>query len=133
MDERGRRGPPPLRAWEYELPGGWRVLVGKTDADNDRLSLREARPDDWWFHVNGMPGSHAILRARPDREPDRETLRLAAAIAAWHSKARGRGRVGVSCTQARNVTKPRGAPPGTVQIRRERTITVRPGLPGGEE
>ena len=107
------------------------MLVGKTDADNDRLSLKEARPDDWWFHVNGMPGSHTLLRARPGEEPDRDTVRAAAAIAAWHSKARGRGQIGVSCTRARYVTKPRGAKHGTVQIRKERTIKVRPGLPDG--
>jgi predicted ribosome quality control (RQC) complex YloA/Tae2 family protein len=35
----------------YTLPGGWQVLVGRTDADNDSLSFRVARPDDWWFHI----------------------------------------------------------------------------------
>ena len=33
------------------LPGGWQVLVGRTDADNDALRFRVARPDAWWFHV----------------------------------------------------------------------------------
>jgi len=115
--------------WRYELPGGWEVLVGRTDADNDRLSLKLARPDDWWFHVNGMPGSHTLLRARKGETPDRDTLKAAAAIAAWHSKARERGRIGVACTQARYVSKPRGAKPGSVTIRKEKTLTVRPELP----
>ncbi len=114
---------------QYELPGGWLVLAGKTDADNDRLSLGFAHPDDWWFHVRGMPGSHVLLRARPDGEPDRETLKRAASVAAWHSKAREGGVVAVSCTHARYVTKPRGAKPGTVQIRKETVLKVRPGLP----
>jgi hypothetical protein len=35
----------------------------------------------------------------------------------------------VSCTRARDVSKPRGARPGTVQIRREKLLKVRPGLP----
>jgi len=35
----------------YTLPGGWQVLVGRTDVDNDSLSFRVARPEDWWFHV----------------------------------------------------------------------------------
>ena len=35
----------------YTLLGGWQVLVGRTDADNDALSFRVARPTDWWFHV----------------------------------------------------------------------------------
>jgi predicted ribosome quality control (RQC) complex YloA/Tae2 family protein len=115
--------------YRYELPGGWEVLAGRTSADNDRLSLKIARPDDWWFHVRSMPGSHVVLRARPDAEPDRATLEAAAAIAAWHSKARDGGTTPVSCTLARYVTKPRGAKPGTVEIRKERVLKVRPGLP----
>ena len=57
-----RRGPPEPKLWQHELPGGWIVLAGRTDADNDRLSLKVARPNDWWFHVRGMPGSHVVLR-----------------------------------------------------------------------
>ncbi len=114
---------------EYELPDGWLVLVGRTDADNDRLSLKVAQQNDWWFHVHGMPGSHVLLRARDDAEPERRTLEQAAAIAAYHSKARAGGVTAVSCTRARFVTKPAGAKPGTVQIRKETILKVRPGLP----
>jgi hypothetical protein len=39
------------RVIAYTLPGGWQVLVGRTDADNDFLSFRVARPEDWWFHI----------------------------------------------------------------------------------
>jgi predicted ribosome quality control (RQC) complex YloA/Tae2 family protein len=118
-----------VMVYEYELPGGWKVLAGKTDEDNDLLSIRLAHPEDWWFHVRGMPGSHVLLRHRPDEEPDRETLKGAAAIAAYHSKAREGGMVSVSCTRAKYVTKPRGAKPGTVTIRRESLLKVRPGIP----
>jgi predicted ribosome quality control (RQC) complex YloA/Tae2 family protein len=104
-------------------------MAGKTDADNDRLSLKVAGPGDWWFHVRGMPGSHVILVAARDQTPDRQTLEAAAAIAAYHSKARGGGVVAVSGTLARYVTKPRGAKPGSVRIRKERVFKVRPGLP----
>ena len=114
--------------YEYELPGGWQVLVGKNDADNDFLSLKVAKPKDYWFHVRGMPGSHVILRAIPKEDPDRETLKRAAAIAAFHSKARNGGIVAVSCTRAQYVTKPRGAKPGSVRIRKELVFKVRPGL-----
>jgi predicted ribosome quality control (RQC) complex YloA/Tae2 family protein len=115
-----------LRLIEYRLPGHWTVLVGRTDADNDYLSVKLAQPDDWWFHVRGLPGGHAILRAIPGEEPDRETLKRAAAIAAYHSKARNAGLVAVSCTRARYVTKRRGAKAGTVQIRKEIVLKVRP-------
>lgn len=114
------------RLIEYALPGGYTVLVGRSDADNDYLSLRLARPDDWWFHVRGFPGSHVVLQAPEGIEPDRDALRQAAAIAAYHSKAREAGIVPVSCTRARFVRKPRGAKPGTVEIRKETVMKVRP-------
>ena len=123
------RRAPAARIAEYELPGQWKVLAGRSDADNDELSLGMASQDDWWFHVRGMPGSHVILRGPAGAEPDKETLKSAAAIAAWHSKARNAGVVPVSCTRARHVTKPRGAKTGTVQIRKEIVLKVRPGIP----
>jgi predicted ribosome quality control (RQC) complex YloA/Tae2 family protein len=111
----------PRRPWiRYILPGGWEVMAGLTDADNDRLSLREARPNDFWFHVRGQPGSHVVLRV-PGDDPGRDTLRLAAAVAAYHSKARNAG-------EASNVSKPRGAAPGSVSIRRESVFKVRPSI-----
>jgi predicted ribosome quality control (RQC) complex YloA/Tae2 family protein len=72
-----------------------------------------------------MPGSHVVLRV-PDAAPDRATQELAASIAAFHSKARGAGTVAVSCTDARHVSKPGRAPPGTVTIRKESVLKVRP-------
>ncbi len=113
--------------FRYVLPGGWAVLAGRTDAANDHLSLTLAAPGDLWFHIRGMPGSHVVLRV-PEAAagPDRATQELAAAIAAYHSKARAAGTVAVSCTEARNVSKPRGAKPGTVTIRKEVILKVRP-------
>ena len=111
---------------EYALPGGWEVLAGRTDAANDHLSLKLARPGDLWFHIRGMPGSHVVLRVPKDTMPDRTTQELAASIAAFHSKARGAGIVAVSCTEARHVSKPKGASPGTVSIRKESALKVRP-------
>lgn len=115
--------------WKYELPGGFEVLAGKTDADNDLLSLRMAAPNDLWFHVRGLPGSHVILHHPSDEKPDSATVKQAAAIAAWHSKARNAGIVPVCYTAAKHVGKPRGAKPGSVTIKREKIIKARPALP----
>lgn len=120
-----------IRLFEYTLPGGWIVRAGKTDEDNECLSLKVARPDDYWFHVHGLPGSHVILQGPDGEKSSRDLLKQAAAIAAYHSKARAAGVVPVTCTEARNVSKPRGAKPGTVQVRKEETLKVRPGLPAG--
>jgi predicted ribosome quality control (RQC) complex YloA/Tae2 family protein len=115
--------------WTYVLPGGWEVLAGKSDADNDLLSLRVARGTDLWFHVHGVSGSHVILRGPEGEKPARDLIRKAAAIAAWHSKARTAGTVPVSFTQAAHVSKPRGAKPGLVVLKKSETLKVRPADP----
>ena len=116
-------------AFEYELTGGYQVLAGKTDVENDFLSIKFAAPNDYWFHVKGMPGSHVILRIGEKEEPSKDIIKQAAAVAAYHSKARSGGVVPVSCTQAKHVTKSRGDKPGTVHIRKETVIKVRPAVP----
>ena len=127
-----RPGPTiPTGVLEFELPDGWQAFAGRTDAANDYVSLRLARPLDRWFHVRGMPGAHVVLRVPAGREPDRVTLERAAGLAAYHSKARTGGVVPVSMTEGRHVSKPRGAKPGTVEIRRESVLKVRP--PGDDE
>ncbi len=113
----------------YMLDEQWHVWAGKTARDNDRLSVKIARNDDWWFHVRGMPGSHVVLFVRDGVEPPRDVVERAAAIAAWHSKQRGGGTVSVTGTRGRFVSKPRGAKVGTVTIRKEVVFKVRPAIP----
>ena len=104
------------------------MLVGASAADNDYLSTQVAEPNDWWFHADGVPGSHVLLRAKPDEEPSKETLRQAAAVAAYHSKARNAGTTSVHCTRARYVKKPWGVKTGTVQVAHGTTLKVRPDI-----
>jgi predicted ribosome quality control (RQC) complex YloA/Tae2 family protein len=73
-----------------------------------------------------MPGGHVVLRVPEDREPGKATLECAAGIAAYHSKARSGGITAVSMTEGKHVSKPRGAKPGTVEIRKETVLRVRP-------
>jgi len=113
---------------EFRLPGGWTVLAGTSDADNDHLSTKVAKPRDWWFHAVGVSGSHVVLRAKEDEQPGRDTLRQAAAIAAYHSKARNGGVVPVHFARARDVRKPRGVNVGTVEVARGSVLKVRPDI-----
>lgn len=114
----------------YVVAGGWEVLVGKSNRDNDILTHRMARPDDLWFHARQAPGSHVILR-RSGRgsEPQPEAIQEAAAIAAYHSKAGRSSKVPVCYTEKRYVRKPRGAKPGLATITREKVLLVKPAIP----
>lgn len=108
-------------------PDGFTILVGRTAADNDVLSLRLASPRDFWFHVAGESGSHVVVRNPDglDRLP-RDTQRLAAALAAGYSKARRGGRVAVHAARCSDVSKPRGLPAGKVQLKRFSTVHAQP-------
>ncbi len=126
---------PEPKCWKYEVRG-WKIMAGKTDEDNDMLSLETAKPDEHWFHISGLPGSHVILRKPDDDEnatADKHLMETAAAVAAWHSKARNGGWCTVNTTLARNVSKPRGAKPGLVEIRDVKSIRVKPALPRKDE
>ena len=120
MASKGR----PYRRLDVE---GFEILVGKGDAENDRLTFEVAEPHDWWLHVAGHGGSHVVIR-NPDQlpEPPRPVLQRAAELAAWHSKARDAGKVEVHVCRVADVTKPRGAPPGTVRLRRWTSLRVYP-------
>ncbi|MFS8664832.1 MAG: NFACT family protein, partial [Limnochordales bacterium] len=103
---------------------GARVLIGRSNRQNDRLTLRTARPDDIWLHVKDLPGAHVILQVQG--EPDEEDLRDAAQLAAYFSKARHSSSVAVDWTRARHVRKPKGARPGMVIYDHHKTIYVSP-------
>jgi predicted ribosome quality control (RQC) complex YloA/Tae2 family protein len=116
------------RSYRTQDVEGFEVLIGRGDADNDALTFDVAEPHDFWMHVVGSPGSHVVVR-NPDQliELPRPVLEQAAALAAWHSKARGRrGKVEVHVCRAADVSKPRGAPPGEVRLRRWESVRVYP-------
>jgi predicted ribosome quality control (RQC) complex YloA/Tae2 family protein len=102
---------------------------GQADV-NDYVSFRLAAPADFWLHAADYPGAHVVLR-NPRRLTDLppEVLRRAAEVAAWFSKARGRGPVDVRWTQARYLRKGKGMPVGMVLLPRFSTITVEAAAP----
>ncbi len=105
---------------------GWEVLVGQSAKDNDRLTFKVAAPQDVWLHVGGgTPGSHVVIRNPDGGEVPRAVVKEAAAFAVRHSKAKNAsGKVDVHVCRACDVSKPRGAKPGSVQLRRYDSIKV---------
>lgn len=103
------------------------VLVGKTAADNDRLTFKIAAQKDFWMHVSGESGSHVIVR-NPDNLDalPRDTLRYAASLAAKYSKAKNANKVTVHVARCKDVQKPRGMPAGKVILKRHRSVKVEP-------
>ncbi len=107
---------------------GYEILIGRGDAENDALTFQVAAPHDYWLHVGGgTPGSHVIVRVPEDRlEVPKAVLTRAAALSAWHSKARNARRVDVHVCRVRDVSKRRGAPAGEVRLRHWEVLRVAP-------
>ena len=135
----GKKAPPPASdpdegIWQgksvarrFTSEDGLIVLVGRTAADNDILSIKLASPRDFWLHIASGPGSHVIVR-NPDnlsRLP-RATQQLAASLAVRHSKGKSGGRSAVHVTRCSEVRKPRGWPAGKVTLGRYSTVQASP-------
>ena len=110
---------------EFRSTAGLRVSVGKNNAQNDRLTTKEARKGDIWLHTQKIHGSHVILHTG-GAEPDSESLREAAMLAAWFSQGRESGNVPVDYTPVKFVKKPAGAKPGMVVYYTYETMYVTP-------
>lgn len=108
----------------YRTADGLEVWVGKSDEGNDILTTRLARGGDLFFHIEGDPGSHVILRTGKD-EPPQESLLEAAELAVNFSRARHATRAAVHIAAVKDISKPRGAKPGLVYVHRGRALRLR--------
>lgn len=105
------------------------LYVGKSAANNDELTMRFAKQNDWWLHARGVSGSHAVLKGVTGTKPPKPVLEAAAAITAYYSGARNASYVPVVYTQRKYVRKPKGAAVGAVVLEREDVVMVKPALP----
>ncbi len=115
-----------VNCYRYSTPQGNEIWIGRNNLQNDNLTFRIATDYDLWFHALEISGSHVLLRLKPGTEPDREELELAANLAAFYSRARYSEQVAVIYTKPRLVFKPKGAKPGMVVYKQEKTIWGRP-------
>ena len=105
---------------------GYEVWVGKNAKSNDRLTT-DAHKEDVWLHARGVSGSHVVIRMNNQKEmPPKHVILKAAAVAAWHSKAKGSKLAPVIVTKRKYVTKPKGSATGAVRVQREDVEMVTP-------
>ena len=113
------------RPREFQTSSGFRVLVGRNNRQNDKLTMKDADYRDLWFHTQKIHGSHVIL-CSGGLDVDDDTIVEAAKIAAWYSQARESGNVPVDYTPVKFVKKPAGARPGMVIYNTYQTVNVTP-------
>ena len=98
---------------EFMTSGGYRVLCGKNNVQNEYITHKLAGKNDYWFHVKNLPGSHAVMLCDGE-DPDAVNFTEAAEIAAYFSKGADGENVEVDYTLVKNVKKPAGGKPGLV-------------------
>jgi predicted ribosome quality control (RQC) complex YloA/Tae2 family protein len=111
----------PLR---FTTSGGYTLIVGRNNVENDFVTFKLADRSDIWFHTKDIPGSHVIMQTGAE-EPSERDYTEAAAVAAYYSKATG-GLVAVDYTAVKNIKKPQGAKPGFVIYKTNYTAYVKP-------
>lgn len=114
-----------LPPYEFVSSDGFKILVGRNNRQNDKLTLKMAGKNDIWLHTKDIHGSHAVVFA-DGREVSDTAIYEAARIAAYHSKAQNSSRVPVDYTLIKYVSKPNGAKPGMVIYVNNKTLYVNP-------
>jgi len=114
----------------YLLEDKYHVFVGKDSQNNDLLTTKFAKQNDFWFHARSVSGSHVILRVENTKEViPKNILKKAASLAAYHSKAKTASLVPVSYTFKKYVVKRKGMPVGQVSLLKEDVLLVKPEIP----
>jgi len=109
----------------FESSSGMRILAGRNNTQNDKLTLKTASRTDVWLHAQKIHGAHVIISCG-DAPPDDASLYEAALIAAYYSSARSGGKVPVDYTFVKHVKKAPGGRPGMVIYSNYKTITAAP-------
>ena len=107
----------------YYSTDGDSIFVGKNNKQNDYLTNKFARRDEVWLHTKDIPGSHVVIR---NESPSEQTIKEAAILAAYYSKAKDSSSVPVDFTKVRHVKKPNGSKPGFVIYEQQQTVFVTP-------
>jgi predicted ribosome quality control (RQC) complex YloA/Tae2 family protein len=110
---------------KYRTEDGLEIWVGRNDEGNDYLTTRLARGNDLFFHLDGYPGSHVILRTSGKTDPPPESTLAACELAVHFSQLKKATRADVHVAAVKDVKKPRGTKAGLVYVTKGKTIHLR--------
>ena len=115
---------PPHRRFEFERAI---IFAGLSSRGNRYVTFKLALSDDLWFHAQGVPGSHVILRTLTalSEEELAELKDFCASLAVYYSKAREAPRQRVDYTRRRYVSPIRGGE-ANVTYKEFSTLTASP-------
>jgi predicted ribosome quality control (RQC) complex YloA/Tae2 family protein len=117
--------PSRLSPKRYRTQEGLEIWVGRNDEGNDYLTTRLARGNDLFFHLEGYPGSHVVLRTEGRTDPSPQSILDACELAVHYSKMKNAGSADVHMAPIKDVKKPKGAKAGLVYVRSGKSIRLR--------
>lgn len=104
---------------------GLRILVGRSNEENDYLVRRAGKKGDAWLHAEGVSGAHVLVKLAGRMErPPAKTLTEAAQLAAHFSHSRYEGKARIMLSRIGVVKKAPGAGPGQVLVPEYETLVV---------
>lgn len=109
-----------IKEYEYE---GYRILLGRNNKENDKITFKMANRNDLWLHAKNIPGSHVLIISNGHDIPD-EVIEYAAEIAAYNSKGRNSGNIEIDYTEKMYVKRHPANKPGLVNYTDFKTINV---------
>lgn len=125
MQSGSREIPGRLRPKRFRTDQGLEIWVGRSEDGNDYLSTRLARGNDLFFHLEGYPGSHVILRTEGKTDPPPASILDACELAVHFSKLKDARQADVHMAPVKNIRKPKGAKPGLVHVTGGKTVHLR--------
>ena len=105
------------------------IYIGKNNLQNDYLTNKLARNNDYWFHVKDSSGAHVIVSVpgnASDYQMNEETIRLAANLSAYYSKYSSSSSVPVDYTKVKYLKKIPGMKGYHVTYTNQKTIYIDP-------
>lgn len=98
------------------------IEIGENKQDNFNI-IDSASPSNIWFHVEGMPSCHVILKTEEKiRNIPHQVLKRCAYLCKINSKAKTLPKCEISFTTINNVTKTNII--GQVQIKNFKIISI---------
>ncbi len=115
------------KAEESQFHGYWYhdvlFIYGKSNQQNEQITFKLSRKNEYWFHVQNAPGAHVLVKTDQLNEA---IIRFAANVAAYHSSYQKASSVPVDYTTIDQIKKIPQAPLGLVSIKQYKTIFIDP-------
>lgn len=123
VQNKGKKAKRKINLLTFTSKNGTLISVGRNNIQNEYLTFEYAKFYETFFHVKDYSGAHVVVHSQ---SLDEDTIRMAANLAAYYSKAKYSSSVPIDYTQVKNVKKHPSNLPGKVLIKNFKTIYIDP-------